>query len=135
MFEYGFVVDLSDDAVHEVEGAESFGKIDGATDFDGGGDGFGFGVVAVVFVVECVFGILVPVAGVPADTAFGVESVEGVGAFGLYNGEARDAVDKLEFLEFHKGLAECGAVAEVATGDDDPVGGNPVTGFEDSVHD
>ena len=43
--------------------------------------------------------------------------------------------DEAEGQEFGEGFAEGGAVAEVAAGDDDPVGDIPIEAFEDAVHD
>ena len=60
---------------------------------------------------------------------------QGVGAGGVDDGQARDAVDEAELFEFGEGLAEGAGVAEVAAGDDDPVGQFPAELFEDAVHD
>src|SRR5205807_314170 len=51
------------------------------------------------------------------------------------NCQPRDLFDQPQLLELRERLAEGGAVAEVATGDDDPVGTLPIARFENAEHD
>ena len=54
---------------------------------------------------------------------------------GVDDGQARDRSDQAELEQFDERLAEGADVAEIAAGDDDPVGDFPVEGLEDAVHD
>ncbi len=77
--------------------------------------------------------------GGPADAELVDDAIEGASAGGVDDGESGDAVDDAEVSEFDEGLGEGGAVAEVAAGDDDPVGERAATTeaevSEDAAHD
>jgi len=86
-------------------------------------------------VVVVVDDLLIDVAIVPDEFLVVDQIGERVGAGGVDDGHARDAVDQAELLEFAKGLAEGAGVAQVAAGDDDPVGNLPAEALDDTIHD
>ena len=65
----------------------------------------------------------------------GDELFECPGAGRVDHRQAGDPVDQAEVLELDEGLAECARVAQVAAGNDDPVGDLPAHPFQDAVHD
>ncbi len=99
--------DAFDGAAGFADFEGGFGPGDGVADFDGGGEGVGVGLGAE-------FPALLD------------ELVEGRGAFGLDDAEAREAGNEAVGAEFAEGLAEGGHVAEVAAGKDDPIGDLPI---------
>src|SRR5690606_37560787 len=74
-------------------------------------------------------------AAVPAHATALEQLVRRVGTAGIDHRQAWDAVDQPVSLQFHERLAKGAAVAQVAAGDDDPVGDLPAKRLEHAKHD
>ena len=74
-------------------------------------------------------------AAVPTQAAALDELVQRIGPGGIDHRQPRDAVDQAQLVQLVEGLAEGAGVAQVAAGDDDPVGHFPAQAFQHPVHD
>lgn len=129
------VGNLPDDAVAELQCSQAFLQVDGAIDFDRACQCVRFDPVLIHVVHVLADRIQVYMASVPANAAAFVQFIKRVGTGGIDDCQTRDAVDEAEFFQFHERLAKRAAVAQIATGDDDPVGDFPPQRFEHAEHD
>ena len=110
-------------------------QIDRPVDLDGAGDGRGPALLGVHLAVELARCRCCRAAAVPPQAALLDQFVERVGPGGVDHRQPRHAVDQAQLVQLVEGLAEGAGVAQVAAGDDDPVGHFPAEALQHPVHD